>query len=65
MTIESKSLSGPDLFGYVATPKAGARAGVLLLPTIFGVNEFVRSYAESWRMPASPPRCGTSIPACR
>jgi carboxymethylenebutenolidase len=47
MTIESKSLTGPDLFGYVATPTTGARAGVLLLPTIFGINEFARSYAQT------------------
>lgn len=46
MSIESKTFGGPDLFGYVATPKTGARAGVLILPTIFGVNEFARNYAD-------------------
>jgi carboxymethylenebutenolidase len=46
MSIECKTLSGPDLFGYVAAPKAGARGGALILPTIFGVNEFARSYAD-------------------
>lgn len=46
MSIECKTFSGPDLFGYVAAPKAGARGGVLILPTIFGVNEFARSYAD-------------------
>lgn len=47
MSIECRMHSGPELFGYVATPKAGARGGVLVLPTIFGVNEFARSYAEA------------------
>jgi carboxymethylenebutenolidase len=47
MSIECKTFGGPDLFGYVAAPKAGARGGVLILPTIFGVNEFARGYAES------------------
>lgn len=47
MSIECRTHSGPELFGYVAAPKAGARGGVLVLPTIFGVNEFARSYAEA------------------
>lgn len=46
MSIECRTLSGPDLFGYVAMPKAVARGGVLILPTIFGVNEFARGYAD-------------------
>lgn len=46
MSTESRTLSGPDLFGYVAAPRAGARGGVLILPTIFGVNEFARSFAD-------------------
>jgi carboxymethylenebutenolidase len=46
MSIEYKAFNGPDLFGYVAAPKAGARGGVLILPTIFGINEFARSYAD-------------------
>lgn len=46
MPIECKTFSGPDLFGYVAAPRVGARAGVLILPTIFGVNEFARGYAD-------------------
>jgi carboxymethylenebutenolidase len=39
-------LSGP-LHGYLAQPAAGARAGVLILPTIFGVNEFARGFADT------------------
>lgn len=46
MSIERRTLSGPDLFGYVAAPRANARGGVLILPTIFGVNEFARGYAD-------------------
>ena len=47
MTIKTKSLSGPKLFGYVAEPDAAALGGVLILPTIFGVNEFARQYADT------------------
>lgn len=47
MLIKSRSFSGPQLFGYIAAPEQGARNGVLILPTIFGVNDFVRSYAET------------------
>ncbi len=46
MSIEYKAFNGPNLFGYVAAPKAGARGGVLILPTIFGINEFARGYAD-------------------
>src|SRR5882757_11242801 len=47
MTIKTKSLSGPKLFGYVAEPNTATHGGVLLLPTIFGVNEFARQYADT------------------
>src|SRR3954452_13805218 len=47
MTMKSSSLSGPRLFGYVAEPDTAARGGVLILPTIFGVNEFARGYADT------------------
>lgn len=43
---KSRTLDGPRLFGYVAEPAGGATGGVLLLPTIFGVNEFARQYAN-------------------
>jgi carboxymethylenebutenolidase len=39
-------LTGPH-YGYLAQPAAGARAGVLILPTIFGVNDFARGFAET------------------
>jgi carboxymethylenebutenolidase len=47
MTIKSSSLSGPDLHGYLAEPEKAAHRGVLILPTIFGVNEFARQYADT------------------
>ncbi len=47
MAIKTEKLSGPQLYGYVAQPEDGARGGVLLLPTIFGVNEFARGYADT------------------
>ena len=47
MAIKTKSLSGPSLFGTIAEPDAAARGGVLILPTIFGVNEFARQYADT------------------
>lgn len=43
---ENQHLSGP-LYGYLAKPDAAARAGVLILPTIFGVNAFARGYADA------------------
>ena len=45
-TSSSKTLSGPR-FGYVSEPVAPASGGVLILPTIFGVNEFARQYADA------------------
>jgi len=47
MAIKTESFSGPRLYGYVARPADGARSGVLILPTIYGVNEFARGYAET------------------
>ena len=46
MAIKTEKFSGPHLFGYVARPEDGARGGVLVLPTIYGVNEFARGYAD-------------------
>jgi carboxymethylenebutenolidase len=45
-TSNSKIFSGPR-FGYVSEPVAPASGGVLILPTIFGVNEFARQYADA------------------
>jgi carboxymethylenebutenolidase len=46
MAIKTQTFSGPDRFGYLAQPESGARAGVLILPTIFGINAFARGYAD-------------------
>jgi carboxymethylenebutenolidase len=43
---KGRHLAGP-LHGYLSLPAAGARAGVLILPTIFGVNEFARGFADT------------------
>lgn len=42
---KTQQFDGP-LYGYLAKPDAGARAGILILPTIFGVNTFARGYAD-------------------
>jgi carboxymethylenebutenolidase len=47
MAITTEKFSGPRLYGYVARPTDGAHSGVLILPTIFGVNEFARGYADA------------------
>jgi len=46
MAIRIQTFSGPHRFGYLSQPDGGAQAGVLILPTIFGVNEFARGYAD-------------------
>jgi carboxymethylenebutenolidase len=46
MSIRTQSFSGPDRFGYLALPGAPTRTGMLVLSTIFGVNEFCRGYAD-------------------
>jgi carboxymethylenebutenolidase len=47
MAIKTQTFSGPERYGYLAQPESPARAGVLILPTIFGINEFARNYASS------------------
>lgn len=47
MTITTKQFSDSPLYGYLAYPERSPRSGVLILPTIFGVNEFARGYAEA------------------
>ncbi len=46
MPINTQTFSGPDRFGYLALPESPARAGMLILTTIFGINEFARGYAD-------------------
>ena len=46
MAIKTQTFSGPERYGYLAQPDGAARAGVLILPTFFGINAFARSYAD-------------------
>jgi carboxymethylenebutenolidase len=43
----SQEVKQSGLFGYLAQPDAPTKAGVVLLPTIYGVNAFVRGFAET------------------
>jgi carboxymethylenebutenolidase len=43
---KSQDIKQSGLFGFLAQPDAPTRSGVVILPTIFGVNAFVRGYAE-------------------
>jgi carboxymethylenebutenolidase len=47
MPIKTQMIREADRFGYLAEPEGKARAGVVLLPTIFAINEFARDYAET------------------
>jgi carboxymethylenebutenolidase len=48
MSPKSQDVKQTSLFGFLAQPDEGATgAGVLILPTIFGVNGFVRGFAEA------------------
>jgi carboxymethylenebutenolidase len=43
----SQDIKQPGLAGFLAQPDAPTNGGVVILPTIFGVNAFVRGYAET------------------
>ncbi len=47
MAMSTEAFKGPDLFGYLARPKAPPVGTVLILPTIFGINEFALGFAGS------------------
>jgi carboxymethylenebutenolidase len=47
MAIKTQIISGPERYGYLAEPVGGARAGVVLLPTIFAINAFAKGYADT------------------
>jgi len=47
MSPRSQEIKQSGLFGFLAQPDATTKAGVVLLPTIFGVNAFARGYAET------------------
>ena len=44
--MRSQDYTGPELKGYVVRPDDDRSRGVLILPTIFGVNAFARGYAN-------------------
>src|SRR5262245_54765509 len=46
MSPRSQEIKQAGLFGFLAQPDAPTTSGVVVLPTIFGVNAFVRGYAE-------------------
>ena len=46
MSPRSQDIKQSGLFGFLAQPDAGTKAGVVILPTIFGVNAFARGFAE-------------------
>jgi len=46
MAIKTEEIKRGDLHGYLAQPDGGARSGVLILPTIFAVNQFARGFAD-------------------
>jgi carboxymethylenebutenolidase len=43
----SQDIKQSGLIGFLAQPDAPTKGGVIILPTIFGVNAFVRGYAET------------------
>ena len=47
MSPRSQDIKRAGLCGFLAQPDAPTKAGVVMLPTIFGVNAFVRGYAET------------------
>ena len=47
MSPKSQDIKQLGLFGFLAQPDAPTKSGVVILPTIFGVNAFVRGYAET------------------
>ena len=46
MSINTQDVARDGLYGYLARPETRSKAGVLIVPTIFGVNAFVRGYAD-------------------
>jgi carboxymethylenebutenolidase len=47
MSIKTQDIAGDGLYGYLARPEKAAKGSVLIMPTIFGVNPFVRGYADT------------------
>jgi carboxymethylenebutenolidase len=47
MPIKTQDIARDGLFGYLAQPETPSKGGVVIVPTIFAVNPFVRGYAET------------------
>jgi carboxymethylenebutenolidase len=47
MAIKTEDVARDGLFGYLARPQTPGKGRVLIVPTIFGVNAFVRGYADT------------------
>ena len=47
MSIKTQDVARDGLFGYVAAPGAASKGAVLIVPTIFGINAFVRGFADA------------------
>jgi carboxymethylenebutenolidase len=46
MAIKTQDVARGGLYGYLAQPETPGKGGVLIVPTIFAVNSFVRFYAD-------------------
>jgi carboxymethylenebutenolidase len=47
MSIKTQDIARDGLYGYLAQPETAGKGGVLIVPTIFGVNPFVRGFADT------------------
>jgi carboxymethylenebutenolidase len=47
MSIKTQDIAHDGLYGYLAQPETAGKGSVLIMPTIFGVNPFVRGYADT------------------
>jgi carboxymethylenebutenolidase len=47
MSIKTQDVARDGLYGYLAQPDTAGKGAVLIVPTIFGVNAFVRGFAET------------------
>src|SRR5215510_15726065 len=47
VSTKSQDVKQSGLFGFLAQRNAPTQSGVVILPAIFGVNAFVRCYAET------------------
>jgi carboxymethylenebutenolidase len=47
MSIKTQDVARDGLFGYLAQPETAGKGAVLIVPTIFGINAFVRGFADA------------------